>query len=85
MAYGLPVIASAWAGASEIIEDCITGLILHQLENHEELAALLRRLFRDKALQQELSNTAAQAAKGFSWETNAVKTLDFLNEKARAW
>lgn len=83
MACGLPVIASARAGASEVIEDGRTGLILRQPENREKVATLLRRLFRDKALQQELGNTAAQAAKGFSGETNAAKTLDFLNETAR--
>jgi UDP-glucose:(heptosyl)LPS alpha-1,3-glucosyltransferase len=83
MACALPVIASARAGASEMIEDGRTGLILRQPENPEELATLLRRLFQDKSLQQELGETAAQVAQLFSWETNTTKTLNFLKETAR--
>jgi glycosyltransferase involved in cell wall biosynthesis len=83
MACALPVIASARAGASEMIEDGRTGLILRQPENPEELAMLLRRLFQDKPLQQELGKTAAQVAQLFSWETNTAKTLSFLKETAR--
>jgi glycosyltransferase involved in cell wall biosynthesis len=83
MACALPVIASARAGASEMIEDGRTGLILRQPENPEELATLLRRLFQDKSLQQELGETAAQVAQLFSWEINTAKTLNFLKESAR--
>jgi glycosyltransferase involved in cell wall biosynthesis len=83
MACALPVIASARAGASEMIEDGRTGLILRQPENPEELATLLRRLFQDKSLQQELGETAAQVAQLFSWETNTAKTLNFLIKTAR--
>jgi len=83
MACGLPVIASARAGVSEMIEDGRNGLILRQPENPEELATLLRRLFQDRALQQDLGEAAALTAKEFSWEANTAKTLDFLNETAR--
>jgi len=82
MACGLPVIASARAGVSEVIEDGKTGLILRQPEDSVELAALLKRLFQDRSLQQQLGEAAAQAVKKLSWEKNAANTFKFLNKTA---
>jgi len=78
MACGLPVIASARAGASEIIEDGRTGLLLRQPENPGELATLLRQLFQDKSLQQKLGELAARTAANLTWDKNAAQTASFL-------
>jgi UDP-glucose:(heptosyl)LPS alpha-1,3-glucosyltransferase len=83
MACGLPVIASARAGASEVIEHGKNGLILRTPENPEELATILRSLYEDTFLQRELGENAAKAAKELSWEANVMKTLKFLEEVAR--
>jgi glycosyltransferase involved in cell wall biosynthesis len=83
MACALPVIVSSRAGASEMIEDNRTGLILRRPEDPTELATLLRRLYLDKSLQQKLGEAAAQAAQLFTWEINTAKTVEFLIESAR--
>jgi glycosyltransferase involved in cell wall biosynthesis len=81
MACGLPVIASARAGVSELIEDGRTGLILRLPEDSVELAALLKRLCEGMSLRQQLGEAAAQAAKEFNWEKNAAETAKFLGER----
>ena len=73
IACGLPVIASASAGASEVIDDGRSGLILHEPEDVEELANLLKRLCEDRTLRGELGENAAEAAKELSWEANYKK------------
>ena len=83
MACGLPVIASAHAGASEVIEDGRSGLILRQPEDAEELAALLRRLYEDRSLRRDLGEAAAKTTNGLNWDSNFRKTLNFLEETAR--
>jgi glycosyltransferase involved in cell wall biosynthesis len=79
MACGLPVIASARAGASEILRDAENGFILHNPEDSQELAALLRKLCCDPGLCIRLGEQAARTAAGQSWVQHANDTWDFLN------
>jgi len=79
MACGLPVIASARAGASEILRDGENGFILQNPEDSDELAGLLRRLCSAPDLCMRLGEQAAGTAEGQSWAQHANDTWDFLN------
>ena len=79
MACGLPVIASIRAGASELVRDGETGLLLRDPKSPDELATLIRRLVND----QKLGHTLGQAASRFvlgncNWDRNASCTRQFL-------
>ncbi len=83
MACGLPVIASAHAGSSEMVRDGETGLVLRDPHDHVRLASLMRRVYLEKALGRALGDAAAGAAKAnFSWDQNAVMTRQVLEETA---
>lgn len=82
MACGLPVIASARAGASEIITEGKDGLILHNPEDSRELAEHLRRLASDKNLCARLGEAAAATAREHTWDRNAQETWEFLQKAA---
>jgi glycosyltransferase involved in cell wall biosynthesis len=79
MACGLPVIASANAGASEIIRDGETGLILRDPQDHLELASLIRRIQPENGLRLSMGAAASSyAMMNCSWDDNAEKTRQLL-------
>lgn len=64
MAAGLPVVATAAGGPTEIIEDGVTG-ILYPPGDVRALAAALRRLAADSCLRDRLSTAGRERAKAF--------------------
>ncbi len=79
MACGLPVIASSQAGASELILDGETGLILQDPQDHLHLAHLIRRIFTDEASSRAMGETASrQVLANCSWDENTARTRQFL-------
>ena len=78
MACGLPVIASAAAGASEAVEDGCNGLLLSDPHDSEELARKIRTLMADRALAVRLGAAAAETARNYSWDRNAALLRDAL-------
>lgn len=78
MACGLPVIASARAGASEIVRHGENGFVLHDPEDSRELAGLLRSLYGDAALREKLADEAARTAARETWDRNAADTWELL-------
>lgn len=82
MACGLPVIASARGGASEVITDRKDGLVLRNPEDSQELAEHLRRLASDKNLCARLGEAAAATAREHTWDRNAAETWEFLRKAA---
>ena len=79
MACGLPVIASANAGASEMIHDGKTGFILRDPQDSLELASLIRRIQGEDALRFSIGQAAAQFVMTHcSWDDNAEKTIQLL-------
>ena len=79
MACGLPVIASANAGASEMIRDGETGFILRDPQDQTELASLIRRIQADDTLRLSVGAAASSyALTNCSWDDNAEKTRQIL-------
>lgn len=75
MGAGVPVIASASAGALEGLQHEVHALFLQNPRDAEELAGALRRLRDDACLRQTLSLRAKEAAQEFSWEKVSAMTL----------
>jgi glycosyltransferase involved in cell wall biosynthesis len=79
MACGLPVIASARAGASEMIHDGQTGFILRDPQDHVQLSQLIRRTYSDPTLRQEVGEAASRyVLANCGWDQNAAATREFL-------
>lgn len=79
MACGLPVIASIRTGASELINDGVTGLLLSDPRNPSEIAGLIERLYKDGVLREKMGCAASTYAQtNCSWEQNVTKTREFL-------
>jgi glycosyltransferase involved in cell wall biosynthesis len=79
MACGLAVIASANAGASELIRDGETGFILRDPKDHLELASLIRQIQAEN--EQRLAIGAAASLylmANYSWDDNTDKTRQLL-------
>jgi UDP-glucose:(heptosyl)LPS alpha-1,3-glucosyltransferase len=83
MACGLPVITSSRAGVSEIIDDGISGIILRDPGNNQELVSALGRLMTDPLLCRQLGEHAARIAQDQTWDRNAQRTWEWLIEVAR--
>ena len=80
MACGLPVIASVNAGASEIIEDRSSGLLLRDPANVTELAALIQELVSDSSLRELLVKNAPKTAGRYTWAHSADALWELLNQ-----
>lgn len=79
MACGLPVIASAQAGASELVRDGETGFILRDPRDHRKLAEFIRRVYTEEPLRAALGETASrQVLANCGWDQNAEKTAEVL-------
>jgi glycosyltransferase involved in cell wall biosynthesis len=87
MACGLPVVVSSRNGTSEIISDGVDGLILSDPADSESLAAMIRRLYEDRAYGDRLGRNAERTAQQYTWERNGRELAsifrDILSRKAR--
>ena len=80
MACGLPVITSAFAGASEIITDGVNGFVLKEPCDSLALAGHLKSLLNHSDLRLRIGENARRTAEAFTWERNAAAVWEFLNE-----
>jgi glycosyltransferase involved in cell wall biosynthesis len=79
MACGLPVIASANSGASEIIRDGETGFILRDPQDYLELASLIRRIQAKNGLRLSIGAAASHfVMANCSWDDNVERTRQLL-------
>jgi glycosyltransferase involved in cell wall biosynthesis len=83
MACGLPVVVSARAGASELIEDRRNGLVLQDPSDSEALAYLMAYIARDNNLASEIGAAARRTVESFSWDAVAQRTLQVYERAAR--
>lgn len=85
MSCGLPVVASRHMGASELIRDGETGLILDNPQNDELLARLIRRLYEDLALRRTMGGAASEFVRAnCGWQKNVEQTREFLDAVLQA-
>jgi glycosyltransferase involved in cell wall biosynthesis len=80
MACGLPVVASANAGVSEIIDDGSNGLVLHDPRDVAELVTLIRRLVSDSSLRELLASNAVKTAERHTWDESAAALWELLRQ-----
>jgi UDP-glucose:(heptosyl)LPS alpha-1,3-glucosyltransferase len=75
MASGLPVIVSREAGAAELIQDGVNGLLLQDLSSEQELARHMGDLVANRRRAADLGILARKTAETLSWDTVACQTM----------
>lgn len=78
MSLGLPVVATSFGGADEIIESGTNGLLV-ATESPEDLAAGIEKLLTDPATARTLGERGQQLLERFSERTMIDRTLDALD------
>ena len=77
MASGLPVVVSARAGVSELVEDGRHALVVRDPEDVEELASTIERALREEVAQ-ELAASGRELAERMTWDVNADRTAELI-------
>ena len=80
MASSLPVITSRRAGAAEMIEEGVNGLLLNDPSDVSGLAGLMERLVSEHCLRRELSAKARPAVCTHTWEQMAEQTVSLYHQ-----
>jgi len=80
MACGLPVIVSAQAGVSELIEHNENGFILQNPNDFAALSELIRALREDPSLREQVSSRAASTAREYTWQRNGESFSRFMRD-----
>ncbi len=75
MASGLPVITSRAAGASELIDEDVNGLVVEPAWDVPRLAELLQQLAADPARRATLGAAARAKVEQYTWDRVAEETL----------
>ena len=70
------MLVSRRAGAAELIQDGIDGLLLKEPTDFEEIAIKLEALLNDRYFRRRLGLSARQTALDYTWEQVAQKTED---------
>jgi UDP-glucose:(heptosyl)LPS alpha-1,3-glucosyltransferase len=80
MACGLPVIVSREAGAAELIEHGVNGLVLENAAGIEELSSHMASLMQNRGWAAELGSAARKTVEPMSWDAVAVQTMQVYEE-----
>lgn len=80
MASALPVIVSREAGAAELIEPGVNGLLLDDFKDPAELAAKMRLLCEDRAAAERIALAGRKTAESYSWDVVAARTMAVYEE-----
>jgi glycosyltransferase involved in cell wall biosynthesis len=83
MACGLPVIASAAAGVSEIITNGVDGLVLQDPTDAGALGVMIERLYEDRELCAAMGKKAAETTRQYTWERNGAELSQIFREILR--
>lgn len=75
MASGLPVIVSAAAGASELVEHGDSGFIIASAKDCMSIGAYLSAWSRDRVQLDRMGEAARRAVQPFTWEAIAKQTM----------
>lgn len=79
MASGLPVVASADAGASELISNGVDGILVHEPRNPHEIANAIKSLY-DPTVRAEMGKKARTTAEQYSWEKVGARIEEAYNQ-----
>lgn len=82
MACGLPVVVSARAGVSELLEDGKHALVIENPEDAEALAAAVKRVLKEPGLAERLAREGRSLAENLSWEAEAEKVAALIEREA---
>ena len=80
MAVGLPVVVSRQAGAAELIEHGVNGLLLEDTKSIDELAGHMQSLLSDRQWASELGSAARKSVEPLSWDAVAERTMRVYKE-----
>jgi UDP-glucose:(heptosyl)LPS alpha-1,3-glucosyltransferase len=84
MACGLPVLTTKFNGASEIIGDACTGLVVDSPWDVEKMVSGISPLLEDRRTRlRAMSESTARLAQGYSVEKNIKKTVEVYEEVLR--
>jgi len=75
MASGLPVVVSQEAGAAELIQPGVNGLVLEDPGSEIELAQHMQSLCLDRSLAAALGAAARKSIESLSWDVIAEQTM----------
>jgi phosphatidylinositol alpha-1,6-mannosyltransferase len=78
---GLPVVAGNAGGATDAVEDGVTGLLVEPTD-HVAVAEAISTLLRDRDRAARMGRDAAERAKAFAWPLIARRVEDLLLEVA---
>jgi glycosyltransferase involved in cell wall biosynthesis len=82
MASGLPVVCSMAAGAAELIDDGVNGLVVSDPWDATAMAAAIGRLVGDPELRRRLGAAARRSVEPYTWDAVARQTMDVYREVA---
>jgi UDP-glucose:(heptosyl)LPS alpha-1,3-glucosyltransferase len=80
MASGLPVITSATAGASELIESGVEGFVISPAWDVEQIRETIARLVQDTALRERVGSAARSKIEAYHWDAVAERTMQLYRE-----
>ena len=83
MASAIPVVVSREAGASELIQHGVNGLLLQDATNVDELAGNMRWLVENPGRAAEMGRAARKSVEPMSWEAVAERTMRVYEQLLR--
>lgn len=83
MASGLPVIVSAAAGASEIVEHGSSGFVLDSAEDYTEAGARLSAWSGNRDVLARMGAAAREAVEPYTWDAIAGQTMEVYRRAVR--
>ena len=83
MATGIPVIATDVGGTSEVVNDHVTGLLIHPDPSPREIAGPILSLIQDDSERARLGAAARRASEGLDWSRCVSLREDVLLRHAR--
>jgi UDP-glucose:(heptosyl)LPS alpha-1,3-glucosyltransferase len=83
MASGLPVVVSREAGASELIESGVNGLLLEDVASVDELAGHMQSLAESRSFAARLGCAARKTVESMSWDEVARQTMQVYQRALR--
>jgi UDP-glucose:(heptosyl)LPS alpha-1,3-glucosyltransferase len=75
MASGLPVIASRAAGAAELIEHSVSGIVMDEAWDVAALTQWVERLKLDATMRDNIGRAGRAAIERFTWDKTAAETM----------